>query len=563
MKQQKQHNLLKNYDLETVAPAGIRSHGRQAHREIVAGSGPHLSQETIPLLRQRLGGAALMLLIGFALFLVRHLVGVYAGERLDRVLLACHFLVTLTLAACFFGLRSGLPLSGPQLRLAELLVFGLPAAFFLLLQRYTLLQDAARGTFSAPSPFWLLLIFTHALFIPNCWRRSAVIVGGMALAPLCLMAGGVAVYPHVAACATGVEVLQHALVMLIAAVAAVFGAQTMSNLRQKAFEARQLGQYRLVSQIGVGGMGEVYLAEHCMLKRPCALKLIRPERAGDAQVLARFEREVRAMARLSHWNIVEVFDYGRTEDGTFFYVMEYLPGASLEELLQSDGPLPAERVIFLLRQACRGLREAHASGMIHRDIKPGNIFAACRGGMHDVVKLLDFGLVKQVAESSSARITQEGAISGTPLFMSPEQASGADPVDERSDIYSLGAVAYALATGKPPFERRSALEVLIAHARDRVVPPSDIWPEVPADLESVILRCLAKNPDDRFQSVEQLEQALGLCAAADRWNEERAAEWWRNLAEHQGSYASIWLDDTSAYEPVVWSEALSMVSCQR
>jgi serine/threonine-protein kinase len=200
--------------------------------------------------------------------------------------------------------------------------------------------------------------------------------------------------------------------------------------------------------------------------------------------------------------------------------------------------------------------------MIHRDIKPGNIFAASRGGMHDVVKLLDFGLVKEVAESSAPRITQHGAISGTPLFMSPEQASGADPVDERSDIYSLGAVAYALATGKPPFERRSALEVLIAHARDRVVPPSDIRPEVPADLESVILRCLAKNPADRFQSVDQLEQALGLCEAADLWNEERAAEWWQNLGEVQDSAEPTRASEvTSDYEPMIWSEALSMAPC--
>ena len=186
-----------------------------------------------------------------------------------------------------------------------------------------------------------------------------MVVGGMALAPLCLMASMIAVYPHVATCVTGVDLLQHALVMIIAAVAAVFGAQTMSNLRQRAFEARQLGQYRLVSQIGAGGMGEVYLAEHCMLKRPCALKLIRPERAGDTQVLARFEREVRTTARLSHWNIVEVFDYGRT-DGTFFYVMEYLPGEFRGSCRVTV--LCAERVIYLLRQACRDFAKPTRSG---------------------------------------------------------------------------------------------------------------------------------------------------------------------------------------------------------
>jgi len=273
-------------------------------------------------------------------------------------------------------------------------------------------------------------------------------------------------------------------------------------------------------------MGEVYLAEHRMLKRPCAVKLIRAEHAGDPRVLARFEREVRTTAQLSHWNTVEIFDYGRTEDGALYYVMEYLPGLNLEDLLQRHGPLPAERVIHLMRQTCHGLSEAHATGLIHRDIKPGNIFAAQRGGRYDVVKLLDFGLVKPVAEIPSARLTQEGAISGTPLFMSPEQARGLVEIDARSDIYSLGAVAYALLIGRPPFERTNPLEVMIAHAHDDVTPPSELRADVPADLERVILRCLAKMPEDRFQDTDSLEQALAECAAADQWTHSHAARWW-------------------------------------
>jgi serine/threonine protein kinase len=279
--------------------------------------------------------------------------------------------------------------------------------------------------------------------------------------------------------------------------------------------------------LGAGGMGEVYLAEHTMLKRPCAIKLIHPDRAGDPQALARFEREVRLTAQLSHWNTVEIFDYGRTEDGTFYYVMEYLPGLSLEEILERHGPLAPERVVHLLRQTCQGLREAHGIGLIHRDIKPDNIFVAQRGGLYDVAKLLDFGLVKPVAETSSARLTQEGAISGTPLYMSPEQARGGDDLDARSDIYSLGAVAYAMITGRPPFERRNSLEVMIAHARDDAAPPSQLQADVPADLERVILRCLAKRPEDRFQDTESLERALAECAAADQWTQSHAARWWK------------------------------------
>src|SRR5256885_2896070 len=196
-------------------------------------------------------------------------------------------------------------------------------------------------------------------------------------------------------------------------------------------------------------MGEVYFAEHQLLKRPCAIKLIRPSLSQQARVLARFELEVRATARLSHWNTVEVYDYGRTDDGTFFYVMEYLPGLSLAELVERHGPLPPERVIYLLRQACQALREAHGMGLIHRDIKPANIFAAQRGGLHDVTKLLDFGLAKRKAEAPAMQLSQHGSITGSPLYMSPEQASG-QRADHRSDIYALGAVAYFLLTGYAP-----------------------------------------------------------------------------------------------------------------
>ena len=297
--------------------------------------------------------------------------------------------------------------------------------------------------------------------------------------------------------------------------------------RHEASGARQLGQYRLIAQLGAGGMGEVYLAEHRMLHRPCAIKLIKPDLAGQPHVLARFEREVRLTAQLSHWNTVEIFDYGRTEDGTFFYVMEYLPGLSLEDLLERHGPLAPERVIHLLRQICQGLREAHGIGLIHRDIKPDNIFVAQRGGLYDVAKLLDFGLVKSVAETPSTRLTQEGAVSGTPLFMSPEQAHGRDDLDARSDIYSLGAVAYAMITGRPPFEGSNPLDVMIAHARDAVAPPSQLQADVPADLERVILRCLAKRPEDRYQSAESMEQALAECSAADQWTQADAARWWQ------------------------------------
>jgi serine/threonine-protein kinase len=521
-------------DETILSPAddGAPSRVCRPKRAIVSGSGPHLTAETQGLLRLRLRAAAFILLVGFSVFLVRHIVGVIAGEPFDPVLLGFHVLVVLVLGFSSLPLCRKCPVSLRKLRVAELVIFGLPAVFFLLLQRRMTLDEVARGFMPPPMPFWLLLIFTYGMFIPNTWRRAAWVIGVMALAPALLVVGLMLTYPEVSAVMTVTAFVQQVLTMVVAAVAAVFGTHLINTLRREAFEAKQLGQYRLVEPLGTGGMGEVYLAEHRMLKRPCAIKLIRPEQAGNPKVLARFEREVQMTARLSHWNTVEIYDYGRTEDGTFFYVMEYLPGLSLEDLIQRYGPLPAERVVHLLRQACQALREAHAIGLIHRDIKPGNVFVARRGGLYDVAKLLDFGLVKPVAELPSARLTQEGAVSGTPLFMSPEQAQGRDDLDARSDIYSLGAVAYTLLSGRPPFEGAKPLEVIVAHARDEVVPPSQRQPDVPADLERIILRCLAKRPEDRFQDADSLEQALSQCAAADRWTQSHAARWWH---EHDQS----------------------------
>jgi serine/threonine-protein kinase len=503
-------------------------------REIVAGSGPHLTMETQALLRWRLRAAALLLLVGFAVFLVRHVVGVFTGEPLFPALLGLHVLVVIVLGLSAVALWGGWAASIKKLRMSELIIFGFPAAFFLLLQYCKTLDDGARNFMPPATPFWLLLIFTYAMFIPNSWRRAALVIGPMALAPVVLLIGMGLAYPQIPGLMTVFGVGQHVLVMLIAAVASVLGTHVINTLRREVFEAKQIGQYRLIKPLGAGGMGEVFLAEHRMLKRPCAIKLIHPAQAGDPQVLARFEREVRMTARLSHWNTVEIYDYGRTDDGTFFYVMEYLPGLSLEDLLEQHGPLPAERVVHLLRQICQTLREAHGIGLIHRDIKPGNVFAAQRGGLYDVAKLLDFGLVKPVTETPAARLTQEGVISGTPLFMSPEQARGLADLDARSDIYSLGAVAYALLTGRPPFQGANPMEVIIAHVRDEVVRPSQHQADVPADLEQVILRCLAKCPQDRFQDVDSLEQALAECAAADQWTQSQATRWWHENSQTLG-----------------------------
>jgi serine/threonine-protein kinase len=275
-------------------------------------------------------------------------------------------------------------------------------------------------------------------------------------------------------------------------------------------------------------MGQVFLAEHQLLKRPCAIKVIHPQHVVDPHALARFEREVRSTAKLSHWHTVEVYDYGHTEDGTFYYVMEYLPGMNLNDLVTRFGPLPIARAIHFLRQTCAALKEAHHEGMIHRDLKPANIFAAERGGVYDVTKLLDFGLVTdRRAAGLRADDGSNSPFVGSPLFMSPEQARGATEIDARSDIYSLGAVGYYLITGRPPFAGNSAWKVMVAHIHDTLSPPSHYQPDVPADLEAVLMKCLSKRPEDRYADVVELAAALELCASGRIWTFRDAEAWWR------------------------------------
>jgi serine/threonine-protein kinase len=265
-----------------------------------------------------------------------------------------------------------------------------------------------------------------------------------------------------------------------------------------------------------------------MLRRPCAVKLIRADQAGNPKTLRRFEREVQATAKLTHWNTIEIFDYGHAEDGTFYYVMEYLPGMNLEDLVGRYGPMPPERAVHLLRQVCLALREAHGVGLIHRDIKPSNIFACERGRVYDVAKLLDFGLVKNFGlDSDDVKLTLEGSMTGSPAYMSPEQAAGRRQLDARSDIYNLGAVAYFLITGQLLFERESPLQMLHAHAYEPIVPGAEFQMEVPADLQQVILRCLEKDPSHRYGDAESLERALAACECAGAWTAERAEQWWR------------------------------------
>lgn len=506
--------------------------------EFVEGSSPQITTETASLLRNRLRAAAGLMGLAFGSFLIWRLFNNGIRPHGDFLF---HFLVTSTLVYAFVSLCKKCALSLKVLRFYELAIFALPVAYFAYQQFWTSQFLARQGLMFNDLAAWVGTIFIYAMFIPNTWRRAAVFIGIMCALPLSLSAYLWWTDPTYARI-----LMEHRMflfetfvIMGVSFLAATYGTHVINTLREEAFEAKQLGQYRLVSLIGSGGMGDVYLAEHQLMKRPVAIKLIRPGKAADKQALARFEREVRATAKLSHWNTIEIFDYGRTEDGTFYYVMEYLPGMSLADLVEKHGPLPPSRAIHLLMQTCDALSEAHGRGLIHRDLKPGNIYAAQRGGYYDVAKLLDFGLAKPIStDAQPVHLTQEGSITGSPLYMAPEQALGDSEPDERSDIYSLGAVAYFMLTGRPPFEGDRAIKIILSHAHDAVVPPSQLRTDLPPDIERVILRCLAKNPAERYDSAAALREALAECGHYGGWTSLDAANWWKAYGQtHQEAEA--------------------------
>ncbi len=316
---------------------------------------------------------------------------------------------------------------------------------------------------------------------------------------------------------------------------------TIFGLRERVRQAVQLGQYTLLEKIGEGGMGIVYRASHALLRRPTAIKLLPPDRAGEHN-LRRFEREVQLTSLLTHPNTIAIYDYGRSAGGVLYYAMEYLEGVDLESLVALAGPQEPGRVVHLLSQVCGALEEAHRVGLIHRDIKPGNILACVRGGACDVAKVVDFGLVKELAGEPSVSSSALGQIVGTPLYMSPEAISRPGSLDATSDLYALAAVGYFLLTGEPPFVGRTVLEVCGHHLHTPVEPPSArLGRALPRELEQVLMRCLAKEPAQRLASAAELGASLRACRDVTPWNEELARAWWDAygpaIAAHKGRAA--------------------------
>ena len=498
---------------------------------LVTGSAPSFAVEIERLLRSRLRAVAVCMAGATAVYLVMSLSS--GGSELLLVLaLQTGSLVGFGGIVALFS--SQIPLSLRQLRWLEAGIFGLAGLCMVVIARLKMAENAETGTVSNVAAGLLIMMTSwwgmmniYLVLIPSSLRRLTLMMVIMGLVPIAeilvyrqqFQLVGELVTPQVVGVVVGL--------MTIAVGGTIFLGHTVGVLRKQVFTGRLFGQYRLKELLGAGGMGEVRLAEHVLLKRPCAIKVIHPSRANDPEALARFEREVRAAAELTHPNTIAIYDYGRADDGSFYYVMEYLPGLTLAELVERHGPLPPQRVIYLIRQVCGALTEAHARGLIHRDIKPGNIIVTQRGGVFDFVKLLDFGLVKPAAgNASSNQLTQQNVIAGSPLFMSPEQSIAGRELDPRSDLYSLGAVAYFLLTGQPPFKGDSAMEIIVAHARDAVRSPTQLNSEIAKDLEDVVLRCLAKDREARFHNANELDRALAACESASRWNHDAAARWW-------------------------------------
>lgn len=372
-------------------------------------------------------------------------------------------------------------------------------------------------------------IVCFPLFLPAPWRTTFwTATLAASVRPLMIALVGLKGFPMPSAEIIIALILPAYVCVGIATVAA----HVIYGLGKDVARARQMGSYRLTEKLGAGGMGEVWKAEHRMLARPAAIKLVRSDIAGGSGPLysERFEREVQATAQLQSPHTIAVYDYGISEDGSFYYVMELLDGIDLERLVRSDGPLSAPRTLHILRQACHSLSEAHRKGIVHRDIKPANIFLCRYAGDVDFVKVLDFGLVKRAPklDEDDITLTEMGSFAGTPAYASPEMAEGnSDRVDALTDIYSLGCVGFWLLTGRTVFEASNALDMLIKHRSETPAAPSKYTEfNVPAELDEAILACLEKDRSKRIASAAELAQRLQAIQRSFTWDADDARKWW-------------------------------------
>ncbi len=377
-----------------------------------------------------------------------------------------------------------------------------------------------RGLASPYVPGMCLVLLCRTVTAQDRWKRELFMSGSLVVSFFAVLFGSALFSPRIAA-----QLHDPGAVATLALnggyvigtyVFLVVGGHVVWSLRRQVFEARNLGRYRLKRRLASGGMGDVWVAYHPGLKRDVAVKILKPEeQARSASALPRFEREVRATADLRHPNTVRVFDYGITEDGLRYYVMELLEGETLASHVAQVGPLAPARALHVVGQAARALGEAHEHGIVHRDIKPENLFLTSMGGEHDFVKVIDFGIAKD--QSAEATVTGTGWVLGTPSYLSPEVAMGKQ-ADPRSDVYALGAVLYFLLCGKPPFEDENVAALVFAHIHERPVTPSrKLGRQLPPDVEALVMRALEKDPDVRFATALDFALALASCTHAGKW----------------------------------------------
>lgn len=311
----------------------------------------------------------------------------------------------------------------------------------------------------------------------------------------------------------------------------IYSSMSIHRLRNKIDKIKQLGQYRLLKKIGEGGMGKVYEAQHALLKRPTAVKFLKPE-AMSEEAVQRFEQEVQLTSNLTHPNTIQIYDYGKTEDGIFYYAMEFLNGIDLAQLIEIGGKVPLERVIYILKHVCLSLDEAHSIGLIHRDIKPMNIMLCDRGGRYDTVKVLDFGLAKEINTPNELSLTTHQGIIGTPAYIAPERLSQGEDIDIRSDFYSLGSVAYNLITGEDVFIAPTSVEVCY-HVM-KTDPPrlsENVHYDIPASFDQLIADCLEKEAINRPSDAATIIAILESLEAEYSWDQEKAQNWWHTNTE--------------------------------
>jgi eukaryotic-like serine/threonine-protein kinase len=382
------------------------------------------------------------------------------------------------------------------------------------------------GGFASPLVLGVVIILLgRAAIIADHWRRAILPIGLVTFAHPITLFVLAAVDERVAAqlgdSSAIAQFILNEMFLVSAASLTLVGGHMIWTLRRQVFETRSLGRYRLKQRIGAGGMGEVWAAHHNALRRDVAVKILRPETRGDPGAIARFEREVRATAGLVHPNTVRVFDYGVTEDGLWYYAMELLDGRDLFNIVSREGPMEPMRAARLMWQAAKALGEAHACGIVHRDIKPENLFVTAIGGEGEFIKVLDFGLAKLARgerhghSHGQAALTGEGWAVGTPKWASPEVVSG-NEADTRSDVYGLGTVLYFLLTGEPPFDYPDLGKILLAQVREEPTPPSlRVGRPIPPAVEAITLRCMAKDPAQRFASAGELATALEVALGGE------------------------------------------------